>query len=187
MAHDEDLPLSPLTWLGGERRLARAVGRPMRKFLKIEAASGILLMVATVTALVWANSPWSDSYHDILETHIVFEIGDLVHLDEPLEAWINDALMAIFFFVVGLEIKRELVVGELREPRAAALPAIAAIGGMVVPALIYVAFNPATPEFDDGDILRMQWLDGSVGVAAAGAIVSETTRGIEAFVLEDRL
>jgi len=139
MAHDHLEP-SPLTWLGGNRRLARRVGRPVRNFLRIEAAGGLLLIVATVVALVWANSPWSHSYHELLETHISLHVGDLLHLDEPIEAWINDALMAIFFFVVGLEIKRELVAGELRDPRAAALPAIAAIGGMVVPALVFVAF-----------------------------------------------
>jgi Na+:H+ antiporter, NhaA family len=140
MAHDHLEP-SPLTWLGGNRRLARRVGRPVRNFLRIEAAGGLLLIVATIVALVWANSPWSHSYHELLETHISFQVGDLFHLDEPLEAWINDALMAIFFFVVGLEIKRELVAGELRDPRAAALPAIAAIGGMVVPALVFLAFT----------------------------------------------
>ena len=144
MVH-EPLEPSPLTWIGTDRRLARRVGRPVRRFIRIEAAGGMVLLLATIAALVWANSPWSESYHDILETHISIEVGDLIHLDEPVEAWINDALMAIFFFVVGLEIKRELVVGELRQPRAAALPAIAAIGGMVVPALVYLAFNPSGP------------------------------------------
>ncbi|MEZ5168125.1 MAG: Na+/H+ antiporter NhaA [Acidimicrobiales bacterium] len=108
MAH-EDLSYSPLTWLGGDRRLARRVGRPVRKFLQIEAAGGILLLLATIAALVWANSPWSHTYHEILETHIQLKIGGLLDLDEPVELWINDALMAVFFFVVGLEIKRELV------------------------------------------------------------------------------
>ena len=161
-----DIEPSPLTWIGGDRRLARSVGRPVRNFLRIEAAGGILLLVATITALVWANSPWSDSYHEILETHIVFEIGDLLHLDEPIEAWINDALMAIFFFVVGLEIKRELVVGELRDPRAAALPAIAAIGGMVVPAAIYIAFNGASPEFDGWGIPMATDIAFAIGVVS---------------------
>jgi NhaA family Na+:H+ antiporter len=131
----------PLTWMGGDRRLARRVARPVRRFLEIEAAGGIVLLIATVAALVWANSPWDASYHEILETHLTIQIGDLLTLDEPVELWVNDALMAIFFFVVGLEIKRELVAGELRDPRAAALPAIAAVGGMIVPALIYVAFT----------------------------------------------
>ena len=132
---------SPLTWIGSNRRLARRIGRPMLRFIRIEAASGALMLTAAVVALVWANSPWRDSYLDLLHSHIRLELGGVLVLDEPLEAWINDALMVIFFFVVGLEIKRELVVGELRRPRAAALPAIAALGGMVVPALIYVAFN----------------------------------------------
>ncbi len=132
---------SPLTWIGSDRRLARRIGRPMLRFLRIEAASGALMLVAAVVALVWANSPWRDSYFDLLHSHVRLELGGLLVLDEPLEAWINDALMVVFFFVVGLEIKRELVVGELRRPAAAALPAIAALGGMVVPALIYVAFN----------------------------------------------
>ena len=132
---------SPLTWIGSDRRLARRIGRPMLRFLRIEAASGALMLVAAVVALIWANSPWRDAYLDLLHSHLRLELGSLLVLDEPLEAWINDALMVIFFFVVGLEIKRELVVGELRRPAAAALPAIAALGGMVVPALIYVAFN----------------------------------------------
>ncbi|MEM7141283.1 MAG: Na+/H+ antiporter NhaA [Actinomycetota bacterium] len=166
MASNDDLPLSPLTWIGGERRLARRVGRPVRNFLRIEAAGGILLLVATITALVWANSPWSDSYHDILETHITIEIGDLLHLDESILHWINDALMAIFFFVVGLEIKRELVAGELREPRAAALPAIAAIGGMVVPAAVYIAFNSSGAEFDGWGIPMATDIAFAIGVVS---------------------
>ena len=133
--------LSPLTWIGSEQRLARTIGRPILRILRIEAASGALMVVAATVALIWANSPWKDTYFDLLHTHINVEIGGLLTLDKALEAWINDALMVVFFFVVGLEIKRELVVGELRQPAAAALPAIAALGGMVVPALIYTAFN----------------------------------------------
>ncbi len=140
MRHDHLEP-SPLTWLGGNRRLARRIGRPVSKFLQIEAAGGLVLILATIAALVLANTPLRDAYHDLLEAHVSIEFGSLLHLDEPLEAWVNDALMAIFFFVVGLEIKRELVAGELRDPRAAALPAVAAIGGMVVPAVAYTVFN----------------------------------------------
>ncbi len=133
--------LSPLTWIGSDRRLARRIGRPMLHFLRIEAAGGVVMLVAAVVALVWANSPWRDSYYELLHSHVRLELGSVLALDEPLEAWINDALMVIFFFVVGLEIKRELVVGELRRPAAVALPAVAALGGMVVPAAIYAAFN----------------------------------------------
>ncbi len=144
MANDLVDP-SPLTWLGGNRRLARRIGRPVRSFLRIEAAGGLLLIMATVVAMIWANSPWSHSYHEILETHITLTAGDFLDLNLSLEGWVNDALMALFFFVVGLEIKRELVAGELRDPRAAALPAVAAIGGMVVPALIFFAMNRGGP------------------------------------------
>lgn len=145
MATEQQFDPSPLTWAGSDRMLARRVARPLNRFLHIEAAGGIVLLVATVAALVWANSPWKDLYHEILETHIVMNLGGLHVLDEPIEAWINDALMAIFFFVMGLEIKRELVTGELRDPRAAALPAVAAMGGVIVPALIYFSFNPSGP------------------------------------------
>ncbi len=116
--------------------------------MEIEAASGIMLVIATIVALVWANSGWSGLYHDLLELHLVIEFGDLSIIDESVEHLINDGLVAIFFFVVGLEIKRELVSGELRDPRAAALPTIAAIGGMIVPAGIYFALNPSGPGSD---------------------------------------
>ena len=139
--HPDAPKLSPLTWIGSDRRLARRIGRPMLRFLRIEAAGGVVMLVAAVVALVWANSPWRDSYYELLHSHIGLELGSVLALDEPLEAWINDALMVIFFFVVGLEIKRELVIGELRRPAAAALPAVAALGGMVVPAALYAALN----------------------------------------------
>ena len=93
-----------------------------------------------MVALVWANSPFQDSYTELWHTHLSISLGTHT-LDLDLQEWVNDGLMTIFFFVVGLEIKRELVEGELREPRRAAMPAIAALGGMVVPALIYVAIN----------------------------------------------
>jgi NhaA family Na+:H+ antiporter len=113
---------------------------PLRNFLHTEAAGGVALVIATVVALVWANSPWKDSYVDLWSTHLGISLGSH-SIDLTLQDWVNDGLMAIFFFVVGLEIKRELVEGELRDPRRAALPAIAAVGGMVVPALIYTAVN----------------------------------------------
>src|SRR5215218_3398295 len=114
--------------------------RPLRDFLHTEAAGGSALVAAAVVALVWANSPWSASYVDLWQTRLVVDLeGHALDLD--LRHWINDGLMAVFFFVVALEIKRELVDGELRDPRRAALPAIAAVGGMVAPALIYAAFN----------------------------------------------
>ncbi|MEO6159359.1 MAG: Na+/H+ antiporter NhaA [Ilumatobacteraceae bacterium] len=127
------------TFLQSDRKLARAV-RPFIRFSQIEAAGGIVLVVATLVALVWANSPWKHSYEVLWSTKIRFEVGSYAFA-EDLGHVVNDLLMAVFFFVVGMEIKRELVTGELRDRRAVALPAMAALGGMIVPALIYLAFN----------------------------------------------
>jgi NhaA family Na+:H+ antiporter len=107
--------------------------RRIRAFMAEEASGGIVLLVAAVVALLWANSPWGSSYRWVWHTDV------LGH--EDLRHWVNDALMAVFFLVVGLEIKRELVHGKLRDPRVAATPAIAAAGGMAVPALLYLLVN----------------------------------------------
>ena len=104
------------------------------RFLHVEAAGGILLVVATVVALVWANSPWQASYESLWSTTHSASTSARTVFDEDLAHVVNDLLMALFFFVVGMEIKRELVVGELRDRRAVALPAMAALGGMIVPA-----------------------------------------------------
>ena len=162
----ERLDPSPLTWIGGERPLARRVGRPVRDFLGIEAASGLLLIAATVVALVWVNSPWGDSYHDFVDVHISLEIGGLLTIDESIGHWVNDGLMVIFFFVVGLEIKRELVSGELRDPRAAALPALAAVGGMIVPALVYFTMNRGGPGADGWGVPMATDIAFAVGVVS---------------------
>ena len=127
------------TWLHSERLVPSRFIRPVIEFTRIEAAGGIVLLIAAVVALVWANSPFYESYFRLFNSHIEFS-GWIIHVDESLKHLINDGLMAVFFFVVGLEIKRELVVGELNSVKKAALPAMAALGGMVVPALVYVAF-----------------------------------------------
>lgn len=119
--------------------------RPLRDFLAAETAGAVLLAAATVVALVWANSPWSDAYHDLLAVDAGLRVGDW-SMTLDLHHWINDGLMALFFLVVGLEIKRELVEGELASPRQAALPALAAVGGMVVPALLFVVVTAGTSE-----------------------------------------
>jgi NhaA family Na+:H+ antiporter len=130
----------PPTWLGSDRVVARAVARPLSRFLEVEAAGGILLLAATVVALVWANSPWSDSYAELWASELgVTVAGHSLVLD--LRHWVDEGLMTLFFFVLGLEIKQELVTGELASARAAALPVLGAVGGMVVPAAIYVAVN----------------------------------------------
>jgi len=128
------------TFVDSDRALARFVARPLQQFLQVEAGGGIALLAMTVAALVWANSPFKASYETVFHTKVILEIGHH-RLAEDVTHWINDALMALFFFVVGLEIKREWVAGELQDRRAAALPAIAAVGGMVVPAALYLAIN----------------------------------------------
>jgi hypothetical protein len=102
--------------------------RPFQEFAKLEASGGILLLLCTVTALVWANSPWADTYFSFWRTTLTVGFGEVL-LSKPLLLWINDGLMAVFFFVVGLEIKREVLVGELNSVRKAALPIVAALGG----------------------------------------------------------
>ena len=118
--------------------------RPFARFLRIESASGLILLVCTATALILANSGAAGWFQSIWQTHARIGIGGF-NLDKPLLLWINDGLMTIFFFVVGLEIKREMVIGELSEPRKAALPLVAALGGMIAPALIYLAFQGGEP------------------------------------------
>ena len=119
------------------------VGNPMAalgEFLKLESASGILLVVAGALAMVAANTPMADWYETLLQTHFSVRFGGFA-LDKPLVVWVNDLLMAIFFLLVGLEIKREVVTGELSDASRVALPAVAALGGMIVPAGIYAAIN----------------------------------------------
>ncbi len=113
---------------------------PLETFARHKLAGAGLLVLATVVAIAWANSPWADSYHHLLHTKLGVSFGE-TSLNKTLHHWINDGLMGVFFFMVGLEIKRELLVGELSTLRKATLPAIGAIGGMVVPALLYVAVN----------------------------------------------
>ena len=178
-------PIPEITFIGSDSRLASRVGRPFRRFLEVEAAGGIVLLLATAVALIWANSPWSDSYSDLWHTEFEVVIGDF-HLGEShghlnLELLVNDALMVVFFFVVGLEIKRELVTGQLRDPRAAALPAMAALGGMIVPALIYFAFNTSGPEADGWGIPMATDIAFAVGVLSL--LGDRINRQMKVFIL----
>jgi Na+:H+ antiporter, NhaA family len=132
-------PLSH-SWIASDRPVARYIARPVREFLDTEAAGGIVLLMATLAAIIWANSPVAGSYERLWTTEFSLRVGPL-GFTEDLRHVVNDGLMTVFFFVVGLEIKRELVAGELNDARRAALPAICAVGGMVMPALIYLALN----------------------------------------------
>lgn len=118
--------------------------RPFQEFAGRETSGGILLLACTVVALIWANSPWAHLYTALWHTPFTVGLGNFT-LSHELHFWVNDALMAVFFFVVGLEIKRELLAGELASPRQAALPILAALGGVVVPALLYTLLNVNGP------------------------------------------
>ena len=116
----------------------------LREFLREEAAGGVVLMAAAALALLWANSPWRGAYDALWATRLTVPLGRS-GIEADLRHWVSDGLMVVFFLVVGLEIKRELVAGELRTWRRAALPVAAAAGGMAVPALIYAALNAGRP------------------------------------------
>ena len=119
------------------------------RFAKLEAAGGILLLVSTIVALVWANSPWSQTYYELWNTQVSIGFGRFSLSETRLE-WINDGLMSIFFFLVGLEIKREVLIGELSSVRQAAFPFVAALGGTIVPALIYVLVTHGNSDAQKG-------------------------------------
>jgi len=126
-----------------ERPPVERIVRPFQDFAHKQSSGSVLLIAAMVVALVLANSPWSESYAALWHTKLTIGVGEF-SLSKDLTHWINDGLMAIFFLVVGLEIKRELLVGELSSLRSAALPVAAAVGGAVIPALIYLAINAGT-------------------------------------------
>jgi NhaA family Na+:H+ antiporter len=157
--------ITKLSEHGPGRRPIDAIISPFQAFTKTQTSGGLLLLVFTVIALMWANSPWSASYSHFW--HMPFAVGFGEHvLTKPLEFWINDGLMAVFFFVVGLEIKRESLTGELSSPRHAALPIAAALGGMVVPALLYFTFNAGTPEVSGWGIPMATDIAFALGVLA---------------------
>lgn len=126
------------------RTLLDNISNPFQRFFEIEASGGILLIIFTAVALIWANSPWGHFYHEFWHYDLSIGIGDY-KLSHSLLHWINDGLMAIFFFVVGLEIKREMLAGELSSFKKASLPISAAIGGMIVPATIFLLINRNQP------------------------------------------
>jgi len=168
------------TWATSERFVPKTFIRPFVRFSQIEASSGMVLLLAAVAALIWANSPWSETYFSLLEEHLSIELFAF-HLDESVLHLINDGLMAVFFFVVGLEIKRELVLGDLRDPKAAALPVLAAVGGMALPALIYFAFNAGTAASHGWGIPMATDIAFAIGVVAL--LGSRVPPGAKLFLL----
>src|SRR6202165_2558870 len=151
MADANDTPYS------GRTAWARNLATPVRDFLSTETGSAIVLLAAAILALLWANSPWSDSYESLWGTKLSIQIGG-GSISADLRHWVNEGLMTFFFLVVGLEAKREVDLGDLRERRRLTIPAFAAIGGMIVPVAIYLTLNA-----------------GGAGAGGRGAAVSTDT------------
>lgn len=165
-------PLRP-PWSRSERRLPKLVVRPIQRFLNTEASGGLLILGAAALALVLANSPWSEPYEQLWRARFTIRIGPW-QLAEDLRHFINDGLMAIFFFVVGLEIKREFVTGELRDPRTAALSFFGAVGGMAVPAMLYLLVNWG------GDEARGWGVPMATDIAFAVGVLAIAGKGLPA-------
>ena len=139
--------------------------RPFQVFSGHELAGILLLLGAATVAMIWANSPWAGSYQALRTTMVTVSVGEF-ELAKPLLRWVDDGLMTVFFFVIGLEIKRELLFGELSSRRRAALPIAAALGGMIVPALIYLLLNPS------GDAVRGWAIPMATDVAFALGVLA---------------
>jgi len=148
-----------------------SASRTLSDVLRTERAGGIMLLLGAVVALVWANSRWSAGYESL--SQLTFG-PEALHLNLTLSTWAQDGLLAIFFFVIGLELKRELVVGELRRPATAVVPAAAAVGGMLVPALIYVAVNAMQ---EDGAVIGWA-IPTATDIAFAVAVLAIVGRGL---------
>ncbi|MFO0827273.1 MAG: Na+/H+ antiporter NhaA [Phycisphaerales bacterium] len=142
--------------------------RPIHRFLRISALAGVLLLVCAGVALAWANSPWSESYHALWHAPVTIALGSF-ELTMSLEHFVNDGLMAIFFFVIGLEIKREVLVGELASRERAMGPALAAVGGMIAPGLLYFAI---TRTFGNAEATRGWAIPTATDIAFAVAIMA---------------
>lgn len=166
------------------KRIVRAVVTPILtpvgRFMAMEFATGLVMIAAMVIALVWANSPWAHAYFDFIHFPIGINIGHF-KIQESLHFWVNDGLMAIFFFMVGMEIKRQFVIGELSSFKRAALPLFAALGGMVCPALIYYYLNPSGPAVSGWGIPMATDIAFAVGVLTL--MSSRVPFGLKIFLL----
>lgn len=170
----DEMPNRPKNWIYSDRFLARKFVLPVHQFTNVAASSGVALLGAAVVAMLWANmGVFGDSYFAFWEdSYLDLDLG-FIHLHESIRDLVDDGLMAIFFFVMGLEIKRELVLGELRDPRKAVVPIAAALGGMLFPALIYVFLN-----WGDGGALRGWGVPMATDIAFAIGILALVGRGL---------
>ncbi len=154
------------SWRDTDRFVPSRVVRPLQRLMQVETSSAVAILVATIAAVVVANTGLVDVYHHFWESTVALDVAGTTLIELTWHEIVNDALMALFFLLVSLEIKREMVFGELRDPRAAALPIIAAVGGMVVPALIYVVFNAG------GEHLRGWGIPMATDIAFAVAVIT---------------
>ena len=169
------------SWRETDRFVPAKLVRPIQSLMAVETSSAVAILIATVAALVIANTDLLDAYEHFWETTVSLDLGDTHILELSLHAIVNDGLMTLFFLLVSLEIKREMVFGELRDPKAAALPIVAALGGMVVPALIYVAFNAGTDHSQGWGIPMAT--DIAFAVAVLTSLGSRVPLGARLFLL----
>ena len=169
------------SWRATDRFVPRTVVQPLQRLMAVETSSAVVILVATLAALIAANSPLAHAYAEFWETPLKLDLGGAHLLELTLHEVVNDALMTLFFLLVSLEIKREMVFGELRDPRAAALPIVAAVGGMVVPALIYTAFNAGGPNLQGWGIPMAT--DIAFAVAVMTSLGSRVPLGARLFLL----
>ncbi len=169
------------SWRATDRFVPRTVLQPMQRLMAVETSSAVVILLATVAALAAANSPLAHAYAEFWEIALKLDLGGAHLLELSLHEVVNDALMTLFFLLVSLEIKREMVFGDLRDPRAAALPIVAAVGGMVVPALIYIAFNAGGPNLQGWGIPMAT--DIAFAVAVITSLGSRVPLGARLFLL----
>jgi Na+:H+ antiporter, NhaA family len=177
---ETDRPALRLPWSRSDRAIPRRLVRPLQDFLRTSTASAAPMFVAAVAALLWANSPWWESYERLWATRVTIGVGRWA-IHEDLRFWVGEGLMTFFFLLAGMEIKRELTSGELRERGAAVMPVAAAIGGMAVPALIYVVVTNGTPAVDGWGIAMPTDLAFALGILVL--LVRSSPPGTRPFLL----
>ena len=166
---------------GVRSRLAQRVADPFLRFADLEVAGAVVLLLLTAVALFWANSPWGHTYEEFWSTEAGISIGPWFELSLSLGQWVNDGLMAVFFFVVGMEIKREMVIGELSTLRRALLPIVAALGGMIVPAAVYASFHWGEPTLRGWGVPMAT--DIAFAMAALSLLGARVPHGLRVFLL----
>ena len=164
-----------------EEKSASALGSAIRDFMRLESAGGILLLISAILAMLVANSPLSQLYEALLGTTVAIQVGALA-INKPLLLWVNDGLMAVFFFLIGLEIKREIMEGELSSFSQVILPGVGALGGMIVPAAIYAWLNWGDTVALDGWAIPVA-TDIAFALAVLGVFGSRVPVALKVFLL----